>query len=132
MRTGRTGQDQVGAKGPQLKQALFTAWKMRRKNGSGGGGGGGGSAGRSWAASSGPWGYITRGQCLVPLSGRSSRTHNGTACCGVRSVSTACLKCGLCVAALQEQGRSVSAACRSAAATNTERKPGRGKKIPFS
>lgn len=58
------------------------------KNGSSGGGGGG-STGRSWAALSGPRGYITRGQCLVSLSGRSSRTHNGIACCGVRSVSGA-------------------------------------------
>lgn len=27
------------------------------------------------------------GQCVVSLSGHSSHTHNGTACCGARSVS---------------------------------------------
>lgn len=47
-------------------------------------GGLGGSAKCSWAA---PRATSRGGQCVVSLSGRSSHTHNGTACTGARSVS---------------------------------------------
>lgn len=107
-----------------------------QKNGRSGGGGGG-STRRSWAALSGPRGYTTRGQCLVSLSGHSSRTHNGAACCGARSVSAALQSMPqmwpLCLAAPGTEAlceRRVSLGSRDK--HGMERKPGRSKKIPFS
>lgn len=89
MRMGQTGQDQVAEKETSAEIGTFYCLENTEQSVIMGGAAAaaGGETRPPSCASSGPWGYITRGQCPVSLSGHSSHTYNGAACCGARSVS---------------------------------------------
>lgn len=127
MRAGRTGQDQVTAKRLRLKQALLNTVQSVRNGSSGGGGGG--STGRSWAALSGPPGLHHEGSMpgfsVWSLIAHAQRDRLLRRAFRQRRAAKQASNAAFVSRRSGEQRRSVGAACRSAAATNTARRESR-------